>query len=111
MDPYYHSYPGRFVPTFGFQGEIGLKNAGDKQGSRILTATSCYKQRLPLNLSDWEQTGSVLQCWELHYKVYFHPIVCRKPIFLPIFYLFSLNRSQCGPGAHQRSRDARSIQA
>lgn len=52
----------------------------------------------------------VLQYWEQHYKVYFHPIVC-KPIFLPIFYLFSLNRSQCEPGAHQRSRDARSFQA
>lgn len=53
MDLYNHSFLDRYVLTFGFQGEVGLKNVGDKQGSRFLTAA--YKQKLPLNLSDSEQ--------------------------------------------------------
>lgn len=52
MDLYKHSFLGRYDLTFGFHGEFGLKNIGYKQDSLFLTATSRYKQMLPLNLSD-----------------------------------------------------------
>lgn len=58
------------------------------KGSQILRATSCYKQRLPLNLSDWEQTCSVLSCFRVGSYI-IKSISIQLYVGKPFFYSYS----------------------